>query len=94
MSELILQPFCCFTYVTVHSPTLLSLLLRYVLKEGSFRDRASNPSPRAAVARCKDHNGQERHCTTILQKATSATKYQGKFRYELIASSLVGIKQD
>ena len=26
-----LQPFCCFTYVTVHSPTLLSLLLRHRL---------------------------------------------------------------
>ena len=31
MSQLILQPFCCFTYVTVHSPTLLSLLLRHKL---------------------------------------------------------------
>ena len=30
-SQLILQPFCCFTYVTVHSPTLLSLLLRHKL---------------------------------------------------------------
>ena len=29
MSQLILQPFCCFTYVTVHSPTLLLLLLRH-----------------------------------------------------------------
>ena len=28
-SQIILQPFCCFTYVTVHSPTLLSLLLRH-----------------------------------------------------------------
>ena len=28
-SQLILQPFRCFTYVTVHSPTLPSLLLRY-----------------------------------------------------------------
>ena len=28
-SQLILQPFCCFTYVTVHCPTLLSLLLRH-----------------------------------------------------------------
>ena len=28
-SQLILQPFCCFTYVAVHSPTLLSLLLRH-----------------------------------------------------------------
>ena len=27
-SQLIFQPFRCFTYVTVHSPTLLSLLLR------------------------------------------------------------------
>ena len=27
-SQLILQPIRCFTYVTVHSPTLLSLLLR------------------------------------------------------------------
>ena len=26
-SQLILQPFCCFTYVIAHSPTLLSLLL-------------------------------------------------------------------
>ena len=26
-SQLILQPFCCFTYVTDHSSTLLSLLL-------------------------------------------------------------------
>ena len=31
MSQLILQPFHCFTYVTVHSTTLLSLLLRYKL---------------------------------------------------------------
>ena len=30
-SQLILQPFRCFTYVTVHSPTLLSLLLRHKL---------------------------------------------------------------
>ena len=28
-SQLILQPFRCFTYVTAHSPTLISLLLRY-----------------------------------------------------------------
>ena len=28
-SQLILQPFRCFTYVTAHSPTLLSLLLRH-----------------------------------------------------------------
>ena len=28
-SQLTLQPFCCFTYITVHSPTLLSLLLRH-----------------------------------------------------------------
>ena len=28
-SQLILQPFRCFTYVTVHSSTLLSLLLRH-----------------------------------------------------------------
>ena len=26
-SQLILQPFHCFTYITVHSPTLISLLL-------------------------------------------------------------------
>ena len=30
-SQLILQPFRCFTYFTVHSPTLLSLLLRHKL---------------------------------------------------------------
>ena len=30
-SQSILQPFCCFTYVTTHSPTLLSLLLRHRL---------------------------------------------------------------
>ena len=30
-SQLILQPFRCFTYDTVHSPTLLSLLLRHRL---------------------------------------------------------------
>ena len=29
--QLILQPFRCFTYVTVHSPTLFSLLLRHKL---------------------------------------------------------------
>ena len=29
MPQLILQRFCCFTYITVHSPTLLSLLLRH-----------------------------------------------------------------
>ena len=28
-SQLILQPFRCFTYVTVHSPTLISLFLRH-----------------------------------------------------------------
>ena len=28
-SQLILQPFRCFTYVTAHSPTLFSLLLRH-----------------------------------------------------------------
>ena len=31
MSQLVLQPFRCFTYVTVHSPTILSLLLRHRL---------------------------------------------------------------
>ena len=31
MSQLILQPFRCFTYVTAHSPTLLSLLLRHTI---------------------------------------------------------------
>ena len=30
-SQLILQPFRCFTYVTAHSPTLLSLPLRHKL---------------------------------------------------------------
>ena len=30
-SQLILQPFRCFTYVTAHSPTLLLLLLRHKL---------------------------------------------------------------
>ena len=30
-SQLIFQPFRCFTYVTVHSPTLLSLLLHHKL---------------------------------------------------------------
>ena len=30
-SQLIHQPFRCFTYITVHSPTLLSLLLRHKL---------------------------------------------------------------
>ena len=30
-SQLILQPFRCFTYVTAHSPTLHSLLLRHKL---------------------------------------------------------------
>ena len=28
-SQLILQPFCCFTYVTAHSPTLPSLHIRH-----------------------------------------------------------------
>ena len=28
-SQLILQPIRCFAYVTVHSPTLISLLLRH-----------------------------------------------------------------
>ena len=30
-SQVILQPFRCFTYVTAHSPTFLSLLLRHRL---------------------------------------------------------------
>ena len=30
-SQLILQPFRCFTYVTAYSPTLISLLLRHRL---------------------------------------------------------------
>ena len=30
-SQLILQPYCCFTYVIVHSPTLLLLLLHHKL---------------------------------------------------------------
>ena len=29
MSQLSLQPFRCFTYVTAHSPTIISLLLRH-----------------------------------------------------------------
>ena len=29
MSQLILQPFCCFTYITAHSPILPSLYLRH-----------------------------------------------------------------
>ena len=31
MSQLILQPFRCFTYITAHPPTLLSLVLRHRL---------------------------------------------------------------
>ena len=31
ISQLILQPFRCFTYITVHSPTHLSILLRHRL---------------------------------------------------------------
>ena len=31
MSQLILKPFHCFTYITAHSPTLLLLLLRHKL---------------------------------------------------------------
>ena len=31
ISQFILQPFFCFTYVTVHSPTLLSLFLHHKL---------------------------------------------------------------
>ena len=31
MSQLIFEPFRCFTYITVYSPTLLSLLLRHRL---------------------------------------------------------------
>ena len=31
MSQLILQPFCCFTYIIVHYPTLLPLLLHHKL---------------------------------------------------------------
>ena len=30
-SQLILQPFCCFTYIIAHSPILLSLLLHHRL---------------------------------------------------------------
>ena len=30
-SQFIVQPFCCFTYITAHSATLLSLLLRHRL---------------------------------------------------------------
>ena len=40
-SQLILQPFCCFTYVTVHSPTLLLLLLRHRIFH--LRHLASRP---------------------------------------------------
>ena len=35
-SQLILQPFRCFSYVTVHSPTLLSFLLRHKLIRQPF----------------------------------------------------------
>ena len=38
-SQLILQPFRCFTYVTVHSPTLLSLLRHTLAHSPTF------PSP-------------------------------------------------
>ena len=41
-SQLIPQPFRCFTYVTVHSPTLLSLLLRH--KICSFSNLFVTPS--------------------------------------------------
>ena len=42
-SQLILQPFRCFTYVTVHSPTLLSLHLRH--SSFSITSFASTTSP-------------------------------------------------
>ena len=42
-SQLILQPFRCFTYVTFHSPTLLSLLLRQKLFT-KFTWRVANES--------------------------------------------------
>ena len=44
MSQLILQPVRCFTYVTVHSPTLLSFLLRH---------KPSLNSPGESPMRCK-----------------------------------------
>ena len=36
MSQLILQPFRCFTYVTVHSPTFLSLLRHKLMSSAHF----------------------------------------------------------
>ena len=43
-SQFILQPFCCFTYVTAHSPTLLLLLLSHRL----FTWRAAHATTRVA----------------------------------------------
>ena len=49
-SQLFLQPFCCFTYVTAHSPTLLSLLRHRLFTYVTWRTaHAVVLSPRKAV---------------------------------------------
>ena len=51
-SQLILQPFCCFTFVTVHSPTLLSLLLRH--EQSSFSNLSvTSPTSQLILQPCR-----------------------------------------
>ena len=45
-SQLILQPFRCFTYVTAYSPTLISLLLRHRLFTYVTWRAAQNRTPK------------------------------------------------
>ena len=52
-SQLILQPFRCFTYVTAHSPTHLSLLLRHRLFTYVTWRAAHAPILRLSVLRLK-----------------------------------------
>ena len=45
-TQLILQPFCCFTYIIAHSPTLLSLLQHHKLfTYGTWRAAHESRAP-------------------------------------------------
>ena len=66
-SQFILQPIRCFTYITVHSPTLLSLLLRHKLFT-SFTWRAAHGTNRALVSNSVIASGRILKCALIKLK--------------------------
>ena len=95
-SQLILQPFRCFTYATAHSPTLLSLLLRhriftYVTWRATHWKNPKKTFPRKPVPtgdRTRAHCVTDAHATAC-STAVDVTILQVFFLYSMLFGSLL-----